>query len=114
MRSFDGKDPFDLALAHGQEAFCAFLDHARLSAGTTLPAEYARDERDLVWKQRKRRKRLLRQLAGARLSKNEEHGALDVLRATDTEEWMHLEGHYLSRGLALHTIATLKKKRSMH
>ena len=51
MRSFDGKDPFDLALAHGQEAFCAFLDHARLSAGTTLPAEYARDEHDLVWKQ---------------------------------------------------------------
>ena len=55
---------------------------------------------------------------GCTPSKNEEHGALDVLRATDTEEHderMHLEGHGAARwGLALHTIATLKKKRSMH
>ena len=62
------------------------------------------------WDRRRRRE----QVQGARLSLNESAGAMEVLKAEEAEEWTQLEGYYLKQGLALATIARMKKKRSMY
>ena len=112
--NFEKKDAFEVALDHKQDAFCRFLDNARLSAGSPLPDHYARYERDFDCQKRKRRRRRREQVQGARLSLNESAGAMEVLKAEEAEEWTQLEGYYLKQGLALATIARMKKKRSMY
>jgi ankyrin repeat protein len=113
-KNYDNQTPLDLALKHKQVAMTKFLDPTSASASVELEPAYAKDERDLVWAQRKRRRNLERQLQGAKLSLNEEAGARLALEANDREEWMHLEGTYLSRGLASDTIDDFKSRRSMH
>ena len=112
--NYNRKDVFDVALDNGKTDMCIWLDSARYSALSTLPNMYARDERELVWAQRRRRKRLKKKLEIARLSINEEAEAHSALDLAFKEEWTHLEGYYLREGLALKTIAAMKEKRSMH
>ena len=114
VANYAGKTPMDLALEHGQTAMTVFLEPTRTEASTDLRPLFAKDERDLVWSQRKRRKALERQLAEARLSVNERTGALQAAALNDKEEWMHLEGMYQKRGLAADTIDKMKTRRSMY
>jgi len=112
--NYKKQTPLDLALKHGQVEMSKFLDPTRTTASAQLEPAYARDERTLVWAQRKRRRILERQLKDAKLSLDEEAGARIVLESNGREEWLHLEGTYLGRGLALDTIEDFKSRRSMH
>lgn len=112
--NYDSRTPLDLALEHGQAAMTQFLDPVSTEASTWLEPEYARHERDLVWAQRRRRQVTVRQVEAARLSLDERDGALLALDEQDREEWFHLEGTYLSKGLAMQTIEAMKARRSMY
>lgn len=90
-----------------------FFEPMRTQSTTDLAPEYAREERDLVWAQRKRRKNRLRQIEAACLSVDEKDGALIALDDADREEWMQLEGTYLGKGFSIETIEAMKKRRSM-
>jgi len=112
--NYHGETPNDLALRHGQVAMSEFLEPTRTTASVAAAPAYAKDERDLVWGQRKRRKQLVRHLQEAKLSRDEERGAHEALDAREREEWMHLEGSYMAKGLALDTIEDMKTRRSMY
>jgi ankyrin repeat protein len=105
--------PMQLALDHDQKLMTSFLNPKKTKASVSLEPEYAREEKELIWMQRKRRKNTVRQIDDGGLTLDERKGALLVLDQREKEEWFHLEGSFLSRGLAIQTIEDMKKRRAM-
>mmetsp|Transcript_6087 Transcript_6087/g.14002 ORF Transcript_6087/g.14002 Transcript_6087/m.14002 type:complete len:205 (+) Transcript_6087:118-732(+) len=105
--------PMDLALQYGQVAMTEYLEPMATKISDDLEPLYAYDERNLVWKQRKRRKEMARQIENAGISIDERREALSALDQRDREEWCHLEGTYLGKGFSLGMLEEYKARRSM-
>mmetsp|Transcript_17307 Transcript_17307/g.20373 ORF Transcript_17307/g.20373 Transcript_17307/m.20373 type:complete len:207 (+) Transcript_17307:50-670(+) len=111
--NYFNQTPMQLALLHDQKLMTAFLNPTQTKASVSLEPLYAKEERDLIWMHRKRRKNTIRQIESARLTIDERKGAMLVLDEQEREEWFHLEGSFMSKGLAIETIEAMKSRRAM-
>jgi ankyrin repeat protein len=111
--NYNNQSPMDLAVVYGKMEMSRFLSPTDSAASIELEPMYARDERNLIWTQRRRRRNRMRQVESARLTLDEEDGAIIALAEEEREEWFQLEGSYLKMGLALETINRFKTFRRM-
>lgn len=113
QKNYDGLRPVDLAVANENNDLVVFLSPTETRRSVELAPLFAKDERDLVWSQRKRRQNIVKQIHAARLTDDERNSSLRVVDDNETEEWFELEGRYISQGLAVEAIERTKPSRRM-
>ncbi len=113
QKNYDGLRPVDLAKAYENSDLVLFLSPTETRRSVELAPLFAKDERDLVWSQRKRRHNIVRQIDAARLTEDERKSAFRVVDDSEREEWFELEGRYISQGLAVEAIERTKNSRRM-